>query len=291
AIAEGTAKIADRYRERVAEATKGRLRGRLAIEKRRLEKLRATLKNVPEERLRGLSKSQLRRALRQAKWLSKAMTQDDLAQALKMAQRLNASLELLALDLDGHRFRAFLWRPPQRANVQQVRRAQKLAAQIRDGIEAALPRPSGLLSPASKRRLQSLQARQRALAERAKRLREKLRRGDGAALGAGLPRGLKAAEKLMRDARKKLASHRPQRAHSAEMSAAGKLAGLRKSMRRARQPRQSGRTARRQRIKIPGADAFKATRAFRKDIMDAMKEKAPATYEKPVRRYYHELVR
>jgi hypothetical protein len=47
----------------------------------------------------------------------------------------------------------------------------------------------------------------------------------------------------------------------------------------------------RERIRIPGADAFRPPKEFRKDILDAMKEKPPGTYRNQVRRYYEELVR
>ena len=48
---------------------------------------------------------------------------------------------------------------------------------------------------------------------------------------------------------------------------------------------------RRKKIEIPGAKAFKAPKAFRQEILDAMNEKAPKGYEQQVKRYYRDLVR
>jgi hypothetical protein len=44
-------------------------------------------------------------------------------------------------------------------------------------------------------------------------------------------------------------------------------------------------------VRIPGADESAAPRAWRQELLDAMKEKAPERYRDDVRRYYEELVR
>lgn len=96
----------------------------------------------------------------------------------------------------------------------------------------------------------------------------------------------------MEAAQRKLGQVRPAQAQSAQEGAAKQLASLRESLRRSRQPRSSGQgDARRKRVPIPGADRFKPPRAFRQDLLDAMKEPPPPSYESQVRRYYRELVR
>ena len=44
-------------------------------------------------------------------------------------------------------------------------------------------------------------------------------------------------------------------------------------------------------VRIPGADESTAARAWRQELLDAMKEKAPERFRDDVRRYYEELVR
>jgi hypothetical protein len=77
-------------------------------------------------------------------------------------------------------------------------------------------------------------------------------------------------------------------ASGAQRDAADRLAKLRDSM----QERSMG-TGKQQRdpVRIPGADESSAPRAWRQELLDAMKEKAPERYRDEVRRYYEELVR
>ena len=44
-------------------------------------------------------------------------------------------------------------------------------------------------------------------------------------------------------------------------------------------------------VRIPGADDSAAPRAWRRELLDAMKEKAPERFRDEVRRYYEELVK
>ena len=44
-------------------------------------------------------------------------------------------------------------------------------------------------------------------------------------------------------------------------------------------------------MEIPNADQFKVPQQFRKDILDAMKEAPPNTFQGEVRQYYEELVK
>ena len=51
------------------------------------------------------------------------------------------------------------------------------------------------------------------------------------------------------------------------------------------------RPQRRDPVRIPGADESTAPRAWRQELLDAMKEKAPERFRDEVRRYYEELVK
>jgi hypothetical protein len=46
----------------------------------------------------------------------------------------------------------------------------------------------------------------------------------------------------------------------------------------------------RRKVEIPGADAHESPAEFRKDLLDAMKDKAPEAFEEQVKRYYETLV-
>jgi hypothetical protein len=47
----------------------------------------------------------------------------------------------------------------------------------------------------------------------------------------------------------------------------------------------------REKVKIPGAEAHKVPEAFRKDLLEAMKQGTPERYRPDVQRYYEELVK
>jgi hypothetical protein len=92
----------------------------------------------------------------------------------------------------------------------------------------------------------------------------------------------------MRQAAEMLKKSETKQASGAQRDAADRLAKLRDSM----QERSMG-TGKQQRdpVRIPGADESSAPRAWRQELLDAMKEKAPERYRDEVRRYYEELVR
>ncbi len=46
-----------------------------------------------------------------------------------------------------------------------------------------------------------------------------------------------------------------------------------------------------EKVEIPGADAYKVPDAFRKDLLEAMKQGAPEPYKGDVQHYYEELVK
>ena len=78
-------------------------------------------------------------------------------------------------------------------------------------------------------------------------------------------------------------------APTAERDAADRLSKLRDSMQQDRQMGNSRRGS--DTVRIPGADESSAPRAWRQELLDAMKEKAPERFRDEVRRYYEELVR
>jgi hypothetical protein len=52
-----------------------------------------------------------------------------------------------------------------------------------------------------------------------------------------------------------------------------------------------GRDPLRDKVAIPGAEAYRVPEEFRKDLLDAMKQGAPERYRGEVQRYYEELVK
>ncbi len=99
---------------------------------------------------------------------------------------------------------------------------------------------------------------------------------------------LKSAAGRMRQAAEMLKRSESKSAAAAERDAADRLAKLRDSM---QERSMGGSKPRHDPVRIPGADESTAPRAWRQELLDAMKEKAPERFRDEVRRYYEELVK
>jgi hypothetical protein len=93
-----------------------------------------------------------------------------------------------------------------------------------------------------------------------------------------------------------LRGSKPGRAHSEEREAEGKLGELRKQLQQQRRPGQQGAQGQNvatERIRIPGADEFRAPKEFREQILEEEKEvgRAPESYRGQLKRFYEELVK
>lgn len=290
AIKRSTEGVVQKYRKRAGQALDKKLAPLLDAQLRRLAKLRKELSKVDRRTIASYQREQLERSDRLEKWLRAALKQRDLAQSLEMAKRLHAALDLLHDDLRGGAIDRYLWRRPTRQAVKRVKGAQSIAAEIQHDLEKQLPKPGSLLGRKELETLRKLQRRQQALKRRVSDLRRKL--GGKQPPPQGLPDGLRRTEQMMEGAKQKLGQVRPAQAQSAQEGAAKQLRALRESLRRSRQPRSSARgDTNRKRVPIPGAESFKPPREFRQDLLDAMKEAPPPSYEGQVRRYYRELVR
>jgi hypothetical protein len=85
----------------------------------------------------------------------------------------------------------------------------------------------------------------------------------------------------------------PRESVGEEQQAAEQLARMRRDVQNERRPREGAGAGAAQRdpVRIPGADEFRAPRAFRQDLLEAMKREAPQEFREQVKRYYEELVK
>ena len=106
---------------------------------------------------------------------------------------------------------------------------------------------------------------------------------------------LENARQSMERAGRDLRGGKPRHARAHQDEAMNQLQSVMKSLRQAGQPKPSGgrqsRRMQQQKVKIPGRDDHDAPEAFRKELMDAMKDRAPEQFEESVKRYYEELVK
>jgi hypothetical protein len=151
--------------------------------------------------------------------------------------------------------------------------------------------------------MEQLRQSQQALAESTRRLRRMMNERSEMIPGLqGEPmESLGNAQESMGRAQQSLGQGKPGHAQSEQADALSQLKGLMKGLKKASQPQNQrqqgggqGQNGRRrhsqQKVKIPTAEEHAAPAEFRKELMDAMKEKPPEAYRESVRRYYESLV-
>jgi len=291
ALQKETQGLADRQEAEVERRLKGQLEEFLKRENEKVERLRSRLAGVPTGDPESALAEEIERARDSAKQMKRLFAERDLAEAKGEAERAASSLDRASEHLGdgeeaGHKRRA---RPARPADVEAVSEARATAQEIADDLEKILPRASEMMTPEEREQARGQSERQNAIGNRT---------DDAAAEAAkrlgkmpGLEKAesdLKGAATRMRQAGEMLKKSESKPAAGAERDAADRLAKLRDSL----QERTMG-TGKQQHdpVRIPGADESTAPRAWRQELMDAMKEKAPERFRDEVRRYYEELVR
>jgi hypothetical protein len=317
-VARDTAKVREEYRRRVrdrmkeAEATAERLQ-RLAAEAR---------KDVSEARPGVSSRAEpdfdaARDGLRD---VERALGMRDFDAALDAANRSLPSLQRLAMSLEedaamAERYAEFVNKDPRLVRDAQRHAFQAVpkATEVRDALQQLFPDPRSVLGEGAQKRLEELAKKQSGLERRAGELQQGLSQlmqqapvfPPSAAGTLGESRG------HMGQAAEELGRRNPQRGAGEQALAMDALSRFKKGLEDAAKQsgggaggggfpfpfaEQGGETGEgsepsRERVEIPGAEAYKVPEEFRKDLLDAMRQGAPEPYRGEVQRYYEELVK
>ena len=294
-IASNTERIIRSYRRRAARLMKHKIQPFIRSQLARLAEVKKKLGEIDTRVLNPYDQEQLQRARQRHKNLKDLLQQGDLDEALQISRRMRNILQVLEDDLSeeaaGHYSRR---RKRLRKAHRRSRSARRTSEQIAADLEAIFPRPRSLLDRPERQKLRQLQRRQQNLRKQLQQTLRQLGKEPGKMpfMGNKARQSLKDSSEFMGKAAGTLRSLKVQQAHGFQEAAADKLSGAQKSMRASRRSsRKRGAGARRERIKIPGAESFRPPREFRQDILEAMKEKAPRGFLGQVKRYYEELVR
>ena len=283
--------LADRQEAEVDRRLKGQLDEFLKRENEKVERLRARLSGVATGDPESALSEEIERARDSAKQMKRLFAERDLAEAKGEAERAASSLDRASehmgdgTDEPGRKRRSHA-RP---ADVEAVGEARAVAQEIADDLAKILPRASEMMSPEEREQARAQAERQNAIGNRTDETADEAGRRLGKMPGLEKAASdLKGAGARMRQAAEMLKKSESKPAAGAERDAADRLAKLRDSL----QERTMG-TGKQQHdpVRIPGADESTAPRAWRQELMDAMKEKAPERFRDEVRRYYEELVR
>lgn len=268
------------------------MKARLDALTEKSEELKQNLSQVDPQRLSGFLEASFDGASDRAKDLSQALKRQALAEALEMANHTNEHLDDLA--------RSSAFAPAPASQQPAIKRSQRLGREIERElaqiIEEAYRQSNQNRDHAQ---MQQLAQRQQRLSEQAEQLRERL-----GAQAQQLPnldeeatQRARSAARAMQQAGEQLSQARPGQARPSQQQAQSELEGLMQGLKQANQPqradRQSGqsRQTSQEKVEIPNADDHHSPQAFRRDLLDAMKDKAPEQYREQVKRYYESLVR
>ncbi|MGC6416262.1 MAG: DUF4175 family protein [Bradymonadia bacterium] len=149
----------------------------------------------------------------------------------------------------------------------------------------------------------SLKTQQEQLQQAAKRLRQKMSEQASQIPGLqGEPmQSMDGAQQAMQRATKSLGKQQAGHAVPSQSEAVSQLQKLMKGLKQASKPQRKrgkgqrgqrdGRNVKQDKVRIPGADEHDAPAEFREELMEAMKDKAPAEFKESVKRYYESLVK
>jgi len=170
--------------------------------------------------------------------------------------------------------------------AREMSEAQKLSKELGQALQEMLSQQQSA-SAEQKAQAGEQAGRQRSIAQRTRELaREAENEGQGVQGFDSAIGELQGAAEQMQQAEDALQQGNVSEGLAREKAAAERLARVRESM----QQQQSGGSSQKgEPVTIP--DETRAPRAWRQELLDAMKEKPPETFREQVRRYYEEIVR
>jgi len=300
-IAEQTEKIADDIDKRDKERLDKLLD---AFVKDELDKVKAI-----KERLDGLDANALQpqdredadRLRANADQLQKALENKDIATALEQAEQLQTSLEQAREDLRQRGAMVPRNSPaaePYARAAETVRKTTPDAKEVANDLRDLLDRAQGGPTPEEANKMENLSREQGKVQLRAGEMQQKLGEmgKEFPMLQEQLGPGLGEAKQLMEGAGQRLKEGQGRKAHTSERMALDKLGQLKEqlkqTMKQQNKPgdQQNGRDVNRDKVEIPDANRD-APRAFREDLMDAMKEGSLESYDSELKQYYESLVK
>jgi hypothetical protein len=171
----------------------------------------------------------------------------------------------------------------------QVDDAAVLARELAADLAHMIPQGGEVMSLEQRSRTRNLGQRQSGIEEKTRGLSRDLGGRDDAVPGAAQARAeLEEIADQMRQSGDDLNQGSAHEGAGRAGEIAERLAKLRQTM---GQKPSAGARASRDPVRIPEADAYKAPREWRQELMEAMRERAPEKFRDDVRHYYEELVK
>lgn len=321
---EETERAMDAARKKMEDKLKAKLQAALAEAKKKAAKAAAELQKVSKDSLSGGDAEDFDVAKARTADLQKAIEAGDVEDAIRTAEEAEAAARTAEMRIDEKQRGRFAFASKSMEKSEKaLGEAADALEQARKAIEDAMPDPSQMMDGKEKERMAKQGDRQQQLGEQAQKLAQLLDEigKDAPIFGPEHKKSLDDAKAAMERAGQQLKGQSQGRARrdgvrgarQSQSQALQQLRSLQEAMNEmgkggsgqggiplplpnggspGSESESNGSSGRsREDVKIPDGSDFKVKDAFRKDILDAMREGAPGDWAGEVKRYYEELIK
>lgn len=318
-LLEKTSKLKDAYQKELEKRMKGRLDELVERLKKQAEQARGTLEAVPEAAFEsGFARFDAEThqgALASLENLGMLLEARDFSEAHDVAQQALRQASNLAVSMHEQAVEARRLESLLGDRVEVLDQAADHAAEGRDisqdivnELDRLFPDPRDVFGREDQKKMAKMGEQQEALRRRTASLQQKMDEISKKApvFSPGMEGELRQAGRHMGEAGWRLGQSDARSASGQQKAALDRLGRLEEQMQQMAQnqggsgmpmPMSSGGRGSgaygmsQEKVEIPDADQYKAPDAFRKELLDAMKEGTPERYQQQVKRYYEELVK
>jgi len=261
----------------------------LAKAKQKLEQIQRKIAGGAPRELGSSAETAVGSVRESVRQLRRLLPAKEWNEAQREAERMEGALSHLQ-HLSGRQVAQS--RPPSQGLISfdgQVDEAAALARELGADLSHVVPHGSDVMSAEQRERARDLGQRQGSVEDKTRALSHELGGKSESVPGAeGAAAELEEIAGQMRQAGDDLQQGAAHEGAGRADEVAQRLAKLRQSM--GHKPSEGSRASR-EMVRIPEADATRAPREWRQELMEAMREKAPEKFRDEVRHYYEELVR
>lgn len=319
-LLEGTQQVRNSYKQALEERLKQkgadfvkRLREKVAEAEKKLGEVTEVQSFFGVNDLRGAREA--------VSDLDKALAVEDFDQAAQAAAKALAHAKPLAEDFErqARESRHFpqAWKKEAETAQRNAKHAREAIApleEVRKELAELFPPPTQMMSEADKQKMKDLGEREGELQQKASQMMEKMGQMNQQApiFSPEAQQMMRQAGDRMGKAQRELRGRNPTGAIAEQRAALDQIGQLKKGLEQGQKQgggqgpgipwpwmgpgmgRDSGAgmsSSVDEKVQIPGADQYQVPEEYRKDILDAMKQRAPEKYEDQVRRYYEEIVK
>ncbi|MCB9546312.1 MAG: DUF4175 family protein [Myxococcales bacterium] len=290
-LAKETEQMAEAQREALRKLLEEKLKEKMDGLRKKGEALERALGEVKPDKLSNVGQEELSHLEQRVAELRGGLERNQILESLEMSERSLDHLERIQR-FDGGRFGSPENQKPLDEAEQLDRQIVQELSQLLDQARAQQQQQQQGDGQQSQRLGQQQQQLSEAMQKLQQRLAEQGEKMPG--MGDKPMQSAEQAKQAMREAAQRLGQEQPGQARPGQQQAMESLKGIMDGLRQANKPqraeRNQGRKLSHERVNIPGADQYEAPEAWRKDLLDAMKEAPPEQFRDQVKRYYEALI-